>query len=186
MGSVVCTACGSPNSEFNQRCASCGSSLPLSTTHSRTEAHDSLALGLQDDPLMGRSLGHYRVLRSLGAGGMGRVYAAEDTKLGRMVALKLLPPPLAEDRARLERFRREARAVASLNHPNIVTLYSVEEAEGLHFLTMELVEGERLDRLIPEGGVDLGRLLELALPLVEALSAAHRRHVLHRDRKSVV
>jgi eukaryotic-like serine/threonine-protein kinase len=126
---------------------------------------------------------HYRLIEKLGAGGMGVVYLAEDTKLGRQVALKVLPPEAASDPARLERFQREARAVAALNHPHIVTLYSVEEAGGVHFLTMEHVEGQSLDRLIPEGGLPLKRLLEIAVALADALAAAHDKGIVHRDLK---
>ncbi|NIN73071.1 MAG: protein kinase, partial [Gemmatimonadetes bacterium] len=108
---------------------------------------------------------------------------ARDASLGREVALKVLPPEVARDRARLERFQREARAVAALNHPNIVTLYSVEEADGVHFLTMELVEGKAMGQLIPTGGITLDRFLDLAIPLADALRAAHERGITHRDLK---
>jgi Tol biopolymer transport system component/tRNA A-37 threonylcarbamoyl transferase component Bud32 len=133
--------------------------------------------------LLGTTLGHYRVLEKLGAGGMGEVYAAEDTKLQRRVALKLLPPELAADPERLQRFQREARAIAALNHPNVVTIYSVEEADGVQFLTMELVEGKTLGDLIPEGGLPLEELLRLAVPLVEAVAFAHQHGIVHRDLK---
>ena len=99
--------------------------------------------------LIGRTLAHYRITAVLGAGGMGEVYRAIDTKLGREVALKVLPAEMAESPERLERFRREAKALAALDHPGIVTVHSVEEAGGIHFLTMQLVEGQPLDRLIP-------------------------------------
>ena len=99
--------------------------------------------------LLGHTLAHYRINTAIGAGGMGEVYRATDMKLGRDVALKILPPDVASDPERLARFQREARAVAALNHPNVVTLYSVEESDGVHFLTMELIEGQPLDRLIP-------------------------------------
>ena len=99
--------------------------------------------------MIGTTLKHYRIVRALGHGGMGEVYAAEDLELRRLVALKTLPPETASDPDRLHRFRREAQAVAALNHPNIVTLYGVEEADGVHFLTMELVEGRTLGELIP-------------------------------------
>src|SRR5579862_8716534 len=112
---------------------------------------------------------------------MGEVYRANDTKLGRDVALKVLPPDLAGDPERLARFQREARAVAALNHPHIVTLFSVEEGEGLHFLTMELVEGQPLDRLIPVGGLPVEQIVEIAQELAEALTAAHERGIVHRD-----
>ena len=114
---------------------------------------------------------------------MGEVYRATDTKLGRQVALKVLPPNVAGDPERLARFQREARAVAALNHPNVVTLYSVEESEGIHFLTMELVEGQSLDRLISGNGLPMGRIVEIAGALAEALAAAHEKGILHRDLK---
>ncbi len=133
--------------------------------------------------MIGTTVGHYRVLEKLGAGGMGEVYAVEDTQLERRVALKLLPADMAADPERLQRFRREARAVAALNHPNIVTLYSVEEADGLQFLTMELVEGTTLAEAIPQGGLPLEELLKLATPLVEAVAFAHEHGIVHRDLK---
>ncbi|HKW26776.1 MAG TPA: serine/threonine-protein kinase, partial [Terriglobales bacterium] len=133
--------------------------------------------------LVGRTLSHYRISATLGAGGMGEVYRASDAKLGREVALKILPPDVARDPERLARFQREARTVAALNHPNIITLFSVEEAEGVHFLTMELVEGQTLDRLIPAGGLALERMVEIAAALAEALAAAHEKGILHRDLK---
>jgi tetratricopeptide (TPR) repeat protein len=133
--------------------------------------------------VLGQTLGHYRILSSLGRGGMGEVYAAQDQKLGRTVALKVLPRALMDDRERRARFEREARAVAALNHPSIVTLYSVEEADGVPFLTMELVEGQPLSRQIPSRGMPLARLLEIAIPLVSGVSAAHEGGVIHRDLK---
>ena len=133
--------------------------------------------------LVGQTLNHYHLVEWIGGGGMGHVYAAEDRKLGRLVALKLLAPEMARDRDRLARFRREARAVAALNHPNIVTIHSVEEADGIHFLTMERVTGRALSQVIPDGGLPLERLLAIARPLTEALSAAHRQGIVHRDLK---
>jgi Tol biopolymer transport system component len=133
--------------------------------------------------MIGAELGHYRVLQKLGEGGMGQVYAAEDTKLGRRVALKVLPADMASDPERLARFQREARVVAALNHPNIVTMYSVEEALGIQFLTMELVEGKTLAELIPENGLPLEDLLRLAVPLVDAVASAHQQGIVHRDLK---
>ena len=114
---------------------------------------------------------------------MGEVYRATDTKLGREVALKVLPAETASDPDRLARFQREARAVAALNHPHIVTIYSVEEADGVHFLTMELVEGESLERRIPVGGLPVGQIVEIAGALAEALAAAHEKGIVHRDLK---
>ncbi len=114
---------------------------------------------------------------------MGEVYRAADIKLGRAVALKVLPPDMARDPERLARFRREARSVAALNHPHIVTLHSVEEVDGVHFLTMELVEGRSLNRLIPKDGLPVDRVLEIATAIAEALAAAHEKGIIHRDLK---
>ncbi len=133
--------------------------------------------------MIGQTLLHYRVLSKLGEGGMGEVFLARDTKLERQVALKVLPEDLASHPRRWERFVREARAVAALNHPNIVTIYAVEEAEGRHFFAMELVEGDTLERLIPRNGLELDRFFGIAMPLVDALAAAHRQRILHRDLK---
>jgi serine/threonine protein kinase len=133
--------------------------------------------------LIGKMLSHYRVVAQLGKGGMGEVYRAEDTKLGREVALKVLPREMAGDPERLERFKREARTLAAVDHPNIVTIYSVDEADGVHFVTMGLVEGRTLGELIPRSGLDLAKFFELAIPLAEALAAAHSRSITHRDLK---
>jgi serine/threonine protein kinase/tetratricopeptide (TPR) repeat protein len=133
--------------------------------------------------LTGRSLDHYRVGKLIGAGGMGEVYEAEDLDLGRRVALKVLPAALSGDRERLARFTREARALAALNHPAIVTIHSVDESEGEHFFTMELVEGPTLAAAIPPSGMDKQRLLDVAIPLADALAAAHAKGVVHRDLK---
>jgi TolB-like protein len=114
---------------------------------------------------------------------MGEVYQAHDTKLARDVALKVLPEVFACDPERLARFQREARSVAALNHPHIVTIFSVEEVDGIHFLAMELVEGQSLDRLIPQGGLPVERILEITAALAEALTAAHEKSIVHRDLK---
>src|SRR6516165_7334518 len=114
---------------------------------------------------------------------MGEVYRARDLRLGREIALKVLPPDVSASADRLARFEREARAVAALNHPNIVVLYSIEEAAGARFLTMELVEGRSLSELVTPGGLPRGQVLELAIPLADALVAAHERRVVHRDLK---
>jgi Tol biopolymer transport system component len=133
--------------------------------------------------MLGTTLGHYRIIELLGKGGMGEVYLAEDTRLGRRVALKVLARELAGDPDRRQRFEREARAVAALNHPNIVTIHSVEEDAGLLFLTLELVEGQTLDACIPAGGLPPDRLLAWAIPLADAVGAAHQRGITHRDLK---
>jgi eukaryotic-like serine/threonine-protein kinase len=133
----------------------------------------------------GARLRHYEIINTLGAGGMGEVYRALDATLGRHVALKVLPPELARDPTRIDRFRREARTVAALSHPHIVTIYSVEHdaSAGVHFLTMELVEGVSLDREVPAEGLSAARLLDLAWALADALVSAHERGIVHRDLK---
>jgi Tol biopolymer transport system component len=128
-------------------------------------------------------LNHYRILGQLGKGGMGEVFVAEDTRLHRKVAIKVLSKLMAGDPERRERFAREAQAIAALNHPNIVTIYSVEEAEGLPFLTMELVEGRPLSELIPQGGLPLDALLRIGISMSDAIAAAHQRGITHRDLK---
>jgi serine/threonine protein kinase/Flp pilus assembly protein TadD len=132
---------------------------------------------------VGTRLGPYEILAPLGAGGMGEVYRARDTRLGRDVALKVLPGAFTKDPSRLARLEREARTVAALNHPNIVTLFSFEEANGIHFLAMELVEGQSLHQLITPGGLPVDRVLDVTIGLADALVAAHQRGVVHRDLK---
>jgi serine/threonine protein kinase/tetratricopeptide (TPR) repeat protein len=131
----------------------------------------------------GSKLGHYEVRERLGQGGMGEVWRARDTRLNRDVAIKVLPPELTCDAERRMRFEREAQAVAALNHPNIVTIHSVERSDETHFITMELVEGQTLGALIPREGMALDRLFEVAVPLADALAAAHARGITHRDLK---
>lgn len=131
--------------------------------------------------MLGRTLGHYRIREKLGSGGMGDVYAAHDTKLDREVALKVLPPEM-EERGR-ERFEQEAKAIAALDHPNIVHVYSVEEADGVHFITMQLVRGKTLTELLPASGFPLAKFFEIAIPLVDAVASAHREGITHRDLK---
>jgi Tol biopolymer transport system component len=129
------------------------------------------------------TLGHYRILEPIGEGGMGEVYAAEDTRLHRRIALKVLPRLLAGDPERRLRFEREAQAIAALNHPNIVTIHSVEEADGTPFLTMEMVEGKPLTDVIPRGGLPLPARLKMALASSDATAAAQQRGITHRDLK---
>jgi serine/threonine protein kinase/Tfp pilus assembly protein PilF len=135
------------------------------------------------DPQKDLVLGHYRLVEKLGEGGMGVVWKARDLKLDRDVALKLLPEGAVGDPERRAFFEREAKAVAALSHPNIVTIYAIGEAEGATFFTMELVEGQPLSNLIEPGGVGLDRFLDLALPLAGAVAAAHARGIIHRDLK---
>jgi Tol biopolymer transport system component/predicted Ser/Thr protein kinase len=131
----------------------------------------------------GDVFGHYRIVEPLGKGGMGEVFVAEDTRLHRRVALKVLPPMVAADPAQRERFEREARAVAALNHPNIVTIHSVEELDGRMFLTMELVDGKPLGEIIPRGGLPLDRILRIGIEVADAMAAAQQQGITHRDLK---
>jgi TolB-like protein/tetratricopeptide (TPR) repeat protein len=131
----------------------------------------------------GTKLGAYEVLRPLGAGGMGEVFLARDGKLGREVALKVLPADVSADPERLARFQREARTVASLNHPNIVILHAVEESDGTPFLVMERVEGRPLHERIPAAGLPVATILDVAVPIADALAAAHDKGIVHRDLK---
>ncbi len=133
--------------------------------------------------MIGQTVAHYRILSKLGDGGMGVVYEAEDTRLGRRVALKFLPEEMVKNPEVLERFQREARVVAALSHPNIITIYSVEEADGVPFLTMELVKGESLETRVLPGGISISDLLEIAVPLANALATAHESKIVHRDLK---
>ncbi|MEO6223859.1 MAG: serine/threonine-protein kinase, partial [Vicinamibacterales bacterium] len=131
----------------------------------------------------GTRLARYEIKALLGAGGMGEVYRAHDHRLGRDVALKVLHADVAADANRLARFEHEARTVASLNHPGIVTLFSVEDSDGTRFLTMELVEGQSLTQQVVPGGLPSERVMELGAALADALAAAHEKGVVHRDLK---
>ena len=133
--------------------------------------------------MIGKTLAHYRVVEKIGAGGMGEVYRATDSRLGRDVALKVLPAAVAADPERLARFEHEARTVASLNHPNIVVIHAIEDEGDKRFLTMELVEGQGLETLVTPGGLAIERVIELGIGIASALAAAHEKGVVHRDLK---
>lgn len=137
----------------------------------------------KDDSLIGKQIGHYKILERLGSGGMGEVYVAQDTRLTRRIALKVLRAEFGSNSDRLQRFEREAKAVAALNHPNIVTLFSVEQSDDIKFITMELIQGKTLSRLIRNQKLSLNRFLELAIPIVDAISMAHQQGIIHRDLK---
>jgi len=133
--------------------------------------------------MIGETLSHYKILDKLGAGGMGEVYLAEDTRLKRQVALKVLAAEVTEDPKRLQRFHQEAEVLAALSHPNIVTIYSVEEVDDFPFLTMELVAGKRLSDLQRKGGLPLKKIFQISIPLADALASAHEKGIIHRDLK---
>jgi serine/threonine protein kinase len=133
--------------------------------------------------MIGDKLTHYEITAEIGKGGMGEVYQAKDTKLGRDVAVKVLPEEFALDKDRVARFQREAKLLASLNHPNIAAIYGLEESEGTHFLVMELIEGETLKDRLKSGPIPVEEALKLALQMAEALEAAHENGVIHRDLK---
>jgi serine/threonine protein kinase/predicted Zn-dependent protease len=133
--------------------------------------------------MIDKTVSHYRVTSKLGSGGMGVVYEAEDTKLGRRVALKFLPQELAQDKVALERFQREAKAASQLNHPGICTVYEIDQHEGQHFIAMELLEGETLGERIRKGPFEIGELLNTGIQIADALESAHAKGIVHRDLK---
>ena len=131
----------------------------------------------------GTKLGRYEIRSQLGTGGMGEVYLAQDTVLDRNVALKILPPHLAEDADRMSRFVREAKSASALNHPNIITIHEIGELDGLHFIATEYIAGETLKTRLERDWLDLKSTLDIALQVISALDAAHRAGIVHRDIK---
>jgi serine/threonine protein kinase len=133
--------------------------------------------------MVGSTISHYRVINTLGGGGMGVVYEAEDIRLGRRVALKFVSETLSKDPQAVQRFQAEARAASALNHPNICTIYEIDQVEGLHFIAMELLEGQTFDRLIGERPFALATVIDLAIQVTDAFEAAHAKGIVHRDVK---
>ena len=133
--------------------------------------------------MIDQTISHYRVISRLGSGGMGVVYEAEDLKLHRRVALKFLATEMAENKLALERFQREARAASALNHPNICTIYEIDEHDKQMFIAMELLQGESLDSVISKRPMDLIPMLDFSIQIADALDAAHTHGIIHRDLK---
>src|SRR5688500_16675660 len=130
--------------------------------------------------MIGSLIAHYRITKKIGSGGMGDVYLAEDTRLGRTVALKILPRELANQQERMARFVQEARAVSSLDHPNLATVYEIGDADGTRFIAMQYVEGETLSERLKQGAINVQEVIRLAIQIVGALNEAHSKGIVHR------
>jgi serine/threonine protein kinase len=131
--------------------------------------------------LVGRTIGHYEIIEKLGEGGMGAVYKARDTRLDRPVALKMLPSGSVANAEQKRRFALEAKAASALNHPNIITIYDIDKADGIDFIAMEYVTGQMLAELIPPGGMEPARAIPLGAQIADALATAHQSGIVHRD-----
>ena len=178
---MKCPKCHSDNPDTSRFCSNCATALTQAgQPPPLTKTLDSPAYVLTKGSLVA---GKYRVREEIGRGGMGVVYEAEDTKLARRVAIKVLPEIFTADPERLARFEREARVLASLNHPNIAAIYGVEEADDKRFLVLELVEGETLAERLSRGALSLEETLEVCRQIAEGLEGAHEKGIIHRDLK---
>jgi serine/threonine-protein kinase len=179
---MKCPKCHADNTDTARYCSNCATSLGASRDHgpSLTKTLKSPTYVVAPGTVIA---GHYEVQEKLGHGGMGEVYRALDKNLGRQVAIKILPAEFSTDPERLARFEREAKLLATLNHPNIAAVYGFEEAKGLRFLVLELVEGETLQTRLDRGTLAMDEALETCRQVAEGLEAAHERGVVHRDLK---
>ena len=179
---MKCPKCHADNPDTSRFCSNCATSLTSAkaVAPSLTKTLESPTYVVAPGTVIA---GHYEVLEKLGQGGMGEVYRALDKNLGRQVAIKILPEEFSEDPERLARFEREAKLLATLNHPNIAAVYGFEEAKGLRFLVLELVEGETLQTRLDRGALPMDEALETCRQVAEGLEAAHERGVVHRDLK---
>jgi serine/threonine protein kinase len=177
-----CPKCQFENPDDTSYCGKCATPLaaPDEALGSLTRIIDAAGCDFSKGTLLA---GKYRILDKLGAGGMGEVYRAEDLSLNRQVAIKVLPAVFAADRERLARFEREAKILASLNHPNIAAIYGVEQADAKRFLVLELVEGETLSERLLKGRLPLDETLEICRQIAEGLESAHEKGIIHRDLK---
>ena len=178
-------ACGDDD-ELRQELESLLASDPKAGSFLERPTVETVATGVPEDlarSLVGRQLGWYEILSLLGVGGMGEVYRARDTKLNREIAIKVLPSAFAQDSDRLARFQREARMLASLNHPNIAAIYGLEELDGVRYLVLELVPGETLAQRLERHPLAVREALEICRQMAEALEAAHEKGIIHRDLK---
>src|SRR6185295_18922582 len=146
-------------------------------------ANPSLIAGDSADSILQRTIGPYLILSQIGAGGMGEVFLAQDTRLGRKVALKLLPDYFTRDEQRVRRFQQEARAASALNHPSIITIHDIGEVDGRHFIATEFVDGETLRQELARGSVNIRESLDIAVQVASALASAHQAGIVHRDIK---
>ena len=179
---MKCPACQADNTDTARFCGNCAT--PLTSAEAATPSQlktnpESLKIIPRDAIIAGK----YKVLDMIGRGGMGVVYKAEDTKLRRSVALKFLAEDLAHDRQAVERFQREARAASALNHPNICTIYDIDEHEGQHFIALEFLEGKTLREYLLGKSPDIDQIVDLAIQVAGGLEAAHGKGIIHRDIK---